>query len=82
MNELEEWVDKPYKEARRLFDEYYLRVQVEKSKGNISAAALRAGVNRVLFYRKLKERKRNEHTDVVRAGSTDQADSGIPKERV
>lgn len=58
MSELEEWVDKPYKEARRLFDEYYLRVQVEKSKGNISAAALRAGVNRVLFYRKLKRKEK------------------------
>jgi DNA-binding NtrC family response regulator len=57
MSELEEWVDKPYKEARRLFDLYYLSVQVEKSKGDISAAALRAGIDRTMFYRKLKERK-------------------------
>jgi transcriptional regulator of acetoin/glycerol metabolism len=55
MTELEEWVDKPYKEARRLFDLYYLSVQVEKSKGDISAAALRAGIDRTMFYRKLKE---------------------------
>ena len=53
MNELEEWVDKPYKEARRLFDEYYLRIQVEKTKGDISAAALRAGIHRTMFYRKI-----------------------------
>ena len=46
MNELEEWVDKPYKEARRLFDEHYLRIQVEKTKGDVSAAALRAGIHR------------------------------------
>ena len=57
MSELEEWVDKPYKEARRLFDLYYLSVQVEKSRGDISAAALRAGIDRTMFYRKLKERK-------------------------
>jgi DNA-binding NtrC family response regulator len=57
MSELEEWVDKPYKEARRLFDLYYLSVQVEKSKGDITAAALRAGIDRTMFYRKLKERK-------------------------
>ena len=60
MSELEEWVDKPYKEARRLFDLYYLSVQVEKSRGDISAAALRAGIDRTMFYRKLKERK-NEY---------------------
>jgi DNA-binding NtrC family response regulator len=64
MSELEEWVDKPYKEARRLFDLYYLSVQVEKSKGDISAAALRAGIDRTMFYRKLKERK-NESIPVV-----------------
>ena len=64
MSELEEWVDKPYKEARRLFDTYYLSVQVEKSKGDISAAALRAGIDRTMFYRKLKERK-NESIPVV-----------------
>jgi DNA-binding NtrC family response regulator len=64
MSELEEWVDKPYKEARRLFDLYYLSVQVEKSRGDISAAALRAGIDRTMFYRKLKERK-NESIPVV-----------------
>ena len=64
MSELEEWVDKPYKEARRLFDLYYLSVQVEKSRGDITAAALRAGIDRTMFYRKLKERK-NESIPVV-----------------
>ena len=57
MNELEEWVDKPYKEARRLFDEHYLRIQVEKTKGDISAAALRAGIHRAMFYRKIKRKE-------------------------
>lgn len=60
MNELEEWVDKPYKEARRLFDLYYLSVQVEKSRGDISAAALRAGIDRTMFYRKLRTTNENK----------------------
>lgn len=60
MTELEEWVDKPYKEARRLFDLYYLSVQVEKSKGDISAAALRAGIDRTMFYRKLRTTNENK----------------------
>jgi DNA-binding NtrC family response regulator len=60
MSELEEWVDKPYKEARRLFDLYYLSVQVEKSRGDITAAALRAGIDRTMFYRKLKQRSSND----------------------
>jgi len=60
MTELEEWVDKPYKEARRLFDLYYLSVQVEKSRGDISAAALRAGIDRTMFYRKLRTTNENK----------------------
>lgn len=60
MSELEEWVDKPYKEARRLFDLYYLSVQVEKSRGDISAAALRAGIDRTMFYRKLRTTNENK----------------------
>jgi DNA-binding NtrC family response regulator len=80
MSELEEWVDKPYKEARRLFDLYYLRIQVEKTKGDISAAALRAGIHRTMFYRKVGGR--NEYIDVVRTGSPDQTDSGSTKEGV
>jgi DNA-binding NtrC family response regulator len=80
MTELEEWVDKPYKEARRLFDLYYLSVQVEKSKGDITAAALRAGIDRTMFYRKL--RTKNEHHDVIRAGSPEQTDSGVSEEGV
>jgi DNA-binding NtrC family response regulator len=80
MSELEEWVDKPYKEARRLFDTYYLSVQVEKSRGDISAAALRAGIDRTMFYRKLKDK--NEHHDVIRTRSAEQKDSGISEEGV
>jgi DNA-binding NtrC family response regulator len=80
MSELEEWVDKPYKEARRLFDLYYLLVQVERSRGDISAAALRAGIDRTMFYRKLKDK--NEHHDVIRTRSAEQKDSGIFKEGV
>jgi DNA-binding NtrC family response regulator len=70
MSELEEWVDKPYKEARKLFDTYYLSVQVEKSKGDISAAALRAGIDRTMFYRKLRTTNENKEAqkDIAQEG--------------
>ncbi|GBC84420.1 Transcriptional regulatory protein GlrR [bacterium HR11] len=47
-------LDRPYREATRIFDGLYARWQLRRSGGNVRAAAGRSGLSRVGFYQLLR----------------------------
>lgn len=63
MSDLAEWVKKPYKEAKELFDRYYLTERLKEANGDMSATAKLIGVDRTTIYRKLKWKVKDDHRD-------------------